>query len=140
MAHHLSSEGVHPALVLCSSARRARETLNALQPALGPDADVRVESDLYGAGADQLLARLRTIRGHVDSVLLVGHNPAVQDLAISLAGDGDDLALEQVRTKFPTAALATFDLGSTGWARLAPGCAYLAKMVIPRELRDPGAK
>jgi phosphohistidine phosphatase len=134
IAGHLRSEGIRPALLLCSSARRARDTLEALRPALGESPDVRIDEGLYGADATEILERLRTVDPDVASVLVVGHNPGLHDLAVGLAGDGDESALAQLRTKFPTGAMATLDLGASSWAQLAPGQAYLARVVLPRQL------
>ena len=132
IAEHVRSEAVCPALVLCSSARRACETLDAIRPALGDHAEVVVTDDLYGADADLLLRRLREVGQDVDSVMVVGHNPGLQDLALELTGDGDEAAIAQLHTKFPTGALATLQLGEASWDQLAPGRAYLASLVLPR--------
>ena len=86
---HLRREGIRPALVLCSSAGRAQETLSAVRPALGDSADVRIESDLYGADAATILQRLRSVDPTVASVMIIGHNPGLELLAVDLAGDGD---------------------------------------------------
>jgi phosphohistidine phosphatase len=134
VAEHLADESIHPALVLCSTARRARETLDALRPVLGESADVRLESDLYGADAGELLERLRAVDPEVASVMVIGHNPGLEDLALELAGSGDEAALAQLRTKFPTGALATLELPS-GWVELGPGGAALTGLVVPRHLR-----
>jgi phosphohistidine phosphatase len=66
--------------------------------------------------------------------MIIGHNPGLEDLVMDLAGDGDPTAMDQLRTKFPTAALAVLDLGETGWPQLAPGSGYLARLVLPRHL------
>lgn len=134
VAHYANSHGIRPDLVLSSSALRARETLELLMPALGPGAEVRFDDDLYGANADELLGRVRAVNDRITSLLLVGHNPGLQDLATSLAGDGEPLAKELLRAKFPTGVLAILDLGSTTWARLTPGGAYLVRLVLPSEL------
>ncbi|HZA75106.1 MAG TPA: histidine phosphatase family protein [Acidimicrobiales bacterium] len=134
IAVHLRAEGIRPALVLCSSARRAQETLDALRPAFGETTDVRIENELYGADADEIFQRLCAVDGPVRSVMVVGHNPGLEDLATALAGDGDETALLQLHTKFPTGALATLDLRS-GWARLRQSEAYLTSLVVPRQLR-----
>jgi phosphohistidine phosphatase len=133
IAAHLLSEGVRPELVLCSSARRARDTLDALRPVLGKRADLRTERGLYGAGAEEIMERLRIVDPEAASVMIVGHNPGLHDLVTRLAGDGDEAAVRQLRTKFPTGALATLDL-SSAWVGLAPGQAYLSRLVVPRLL------
>ncbi len=137
IAAHLLSEGTRPALVLCSSARRAQETLDVLRPAIGDSADVRIEHDLYGADATTILRRLGAVDPSVASAMVVGHNPGLQQLAIELSGDGDGgadaSALQQLRTKFPTAALATITFDAE-WARLKAGRGHLASLVLPRQL------
>jgi phosphohistidine phosphatase len=133
MAAHLPSAGVRPALVLCSSSRRTLETLDALRPALGEGADVRIEPDLYGADAWEILERLRAVDDAIPQVLVIGHNPGLQDLAIELAGEGDTALLNQLRTKFPTGALATFDF-DVAWSELRPGHAHLTHLVTPKDL------
>jgi phosphohistidine phosphatase len=70
MARYANSQGVHPELVLCSSAVRARQTLELMTAALGPGAEVRFDDDLYGANADQLLGRLRAVNDRVASILM----------------------------------------------------------------------
>jgi phosphohistidine phosphatase len=130
IAEHLRLEGVSPELVLCSSAARTRETLERMMPAL-PGAEVSIERGLYGASADDLLSRLRRVPDAVGSVMLIGHQPAIQELVLDLAGDGADL--NRVRVKFPTAALATL-LFAGGWSELEPGGAELVAYVRPKEL------
>ena len=132
MAANLRERGVAPELVLCSSARRARETLELVAPALGPKARVQVEDGLYGASAEELLDRLRRVPASTASVMLVGHNPAMQDLALVLAAPGAET--ERLRAKFPTGALATLRIPDRGWPGLRHRGAELVDLVLPREL------
>src|ERR671923_1158092 len=101
MARHLQEEKISPALVLCSPARRTRETLEAVSPS----GEVRIEDELYGASEAELLERLRRVPEAIESVMLIGHNPAIEELALGLASRGE--RLEDVERKFPTGALAT---------------------------------
>ena len=135
IADHLRSEAVRPALVLCSSARRARETLAEVKPALGDQTEVVVSGDLYGADADEILRQLGDVDRDIASVMIIGHNPGLHDLALELTGEGDEAAISQLHSKFPTGALATLQLGPTTWSDLAPGQAYLANLVLPRPPR-----
>ena len=130
---HLSSANIRPELVLCSSARRTLETLEALRPALGETAEVSIEPELYGADAWEILERLRIVDARLAEVLVIAHNPGLQDLAIELCDKGDAPLLNQLRTKFPTGALATFDV-HVGWVELGPGNAHLTHLVTPKEL------
>jgi phosphohistidine phosphatase len=131
MARHLRDEGIDPQLVLCSTARRARDTLERIEPALGRRT-VHVERDLYGASAQALLERLRAVPDRVGSVMVIGHNPGLEDLALELARDGP--LVGDVEAKFPTAALATLTFAGSSWARLGPAEADLVAFVRPRDL------
>ena len=132
IAGHLRRERIAPALVLCSSAVRARQTLDGIGSALEDQAEVLVEPGLYGAPARELLDRLRALPGPVESAMLIGHNPAIQDLAIELAGSGD--RLEALTAKYPTGALVTLAFDGD-WAALGPGAAELRAFVRPKDLR-----
>jgi phosphohistidine phosphatase len=131
MAKHLRRLGREPELVLCSSATRTRETLELLWPAVG-GSTVMLEEELYAASVDELLARIRRVPDAVASVLLIGHNPGLHELALALASTGDEL--ERLEAKFPTAALATLVL-EKNWSRLTPADATLAAYVVPKQLR-----
>ena len=135
IARYVASDGaIRPGLVLCSTATRARDTLDALQPSLDDACDVQVVDEVYGADVHQLIDRLRAIEGDVASVMIIGHNPALHALALELTGDGAAAALAQLRAKFPTGALATLELAGSTWKGLAAGQAYLARLVLPRQL------
>lgn len=125
VAEHISRFDPAPALVLCSTARRAQDTLAPLRARLPNTTQFSLEDGLYGASAPELLARLREVPDDVGSVLLVGHNPGLEDLVRGLGRVGDAEVIARVSAKFPTAALAalTFDgawkaLGSGGPVRL----------------------
>ena len=134
MAEHTRSAALRPELVLCSSARRTRETLEVLRPALGEEVEVLVEEGLYGRAQADCSTVCIAVPAAVDSVLLIGHNPGLHDLALELTGDGEEDAVDLLRVKFPTGALAQLDVNVTDWAQLAPGQAYLASLVVPRTL------
>ena len=122
----LRRSGIEISLVLCSSARRACETVKLV----GPSGQIEIEHELYGASADELLCRLRDVAEDVETMLLVGHNPAIQELAVGLVGAETELAAR----KFPTGALATLTFAGP-WRELTWGDADLAAFVTPRELR-----
>ena len=132
IAGHLLAEGVRPELVLCSPARRTRETLERLEGALGDGVEVVFEKGLYGASEAGLLARLRALPREVGSVLVIGHNPGLGELALALASEGSELA--RMREKYPTAALATIELPAARWSALERGGGELVAYVRPRDL------
>ena len=133
VAGHLVRFGIEPDLVLCSSARRTRETLELVRSALGATAVVALEEELYAATADELLERLHAVPDETASVLLIGHNPGLQDLALLLASAGAELP--QLEAKFPTAGLVTLTLAEATWRELSQGDAVLSAFVAPKELR-----
>ncbi len=137
MAEHIRSAEIEPALILCSSSQRTRETLRCVLP----DHDALIEAELYDADCQELITRLRRLPGELPSAMIIGHNPAVQMLVLTLAGAtargdpdrGADSPLRHVKRKFPTGALAT--LGFEGqWAQLGPGRARLIDCVRPKAL------
>jgi phosphohistidine phosphatase len=133
MARHLRAAAVAPDLVLCSPARRAVQTWEGVAPGVPPDTAVEVDEAIYHADADELFARLRDVRSRIRSVLLIGHNPGLQDLAVDLVGSGDVGLRERLLTKFPTGALATIDVPGD-WHDLTWGAASVLALVVPREL------
>jgi phosphohistidine phosphatase len=133
VARHMREQAIAPELVLCSTARRARETAARIEPALGRIA-VRHESELYAASAIDLLERLRGVPDGIASVLLIGHNPAIEQLALVLARPSPQR--RELEVKFPTAALATLSVPGATWRSLDHGCAELVAFVRPRELED----
>ncbi|MGH2597428.1 MAG: SixA phosphatase family protein [Actinomycetota bacterium] len=130
---YLDREAIRPALVLCSSGLRARQTLVGVLVGLGTEIDVRIEPGLYAFDATALLERLRAIPpGDVSSVMLVGHNPAIQNLTLLLAGRGSGLG--DVKAKFPTCALAEIELPPMAWHDVGHGVGTLRRFVTPRSL------
>jgi phosphohistidine phosphatase len=132
LAEHLHSNDIEPTVVLCSSSRRTRETLEGVKPG----GEWLIEPELYGAGASTVLDRLRHVAEDTRSVMVIGHNPAMQVLVLRLAGGGDGQAegeLGEVQRKFPTGALATLEF-ECHWDELGPGCARLTSYVRPKQL------
>jgi phosphohistidine phosphatase len=124
---------IRPALVLCSTSVRTRQTLEAIQPSLGKSSRVELLPELYAASKPELLERLKALPESVASVMLIGHNPGLHNLALLLASRGADLP--QLEAKFPTGALATLVVDSESWSALSPGDAELVDYVVPRQLR-----
>jgi phosphohistidine phosphatase len=133
IAAHLPTLPTAPELVLCSSARRTVQTLEGISPALADHVAISVEDQLYAADSGQLLQRLRAVDDAVASVLLIGHNPGMEDLAALLIGAGDASLRADLASSYPTAALATLTFPGS-WSALSAGCASLDGYVVPRRL------
>jgi phosphohistidine phosphatase len=145
MGRWLRTAGLVPDLVVCSTARRARETWQLAQAALGGAPPARFDERVYQASAAQLMDLIRGEPATSVTLLVVGHDPAVPGLALTLAGTAPDDQtgagpgavpagmLDRMRVKFPTAAIAVF--ACTGsWDLLGPGTARLACFITPRDL------
>ncbi len=127
------AEQAAPDLVLCSTARRARQTLSGLD-AVAAEVERHFEEALYVATAEALLARLRSLAEEMRHVLLIGHNPGLQALAAMLAEQANRGLADRIASNFPSAALALFDLRLDAWSDLGPGAVAAATLVTPREL------
>ncbi len=130
----LRAAGSGPDQVICSPARRTRETWQLAAAELGAPPPVSYDDRVYGATAAELLALARQAGPEVRSLMFVGHDPGLQDLAVGLAGpDSEAAALWRMRVKFPTAAIAVLAFEGS-WPELAPAEARLTAFVTPRDL------
>lgn len=135
MADEIARNAPHPDLILCSTATRTRQTLAPLIARLGaPAPKISLEDELYLASEDALLARLQAVDDAVGSVLLIGHNDGIWELATALADRGPAPTLAALREKYPTGALAVLRARPDRWSDLAAGTAELAAFVRPRDL------
>lgn len=130
---YLAAEGIAPELVLCSAALRARETFARVLPGLGNEMQVLIEPGLYTFDSEVLLERLTRVPNGVASVMLVGHNPAMEELAARIADRGD--RLDALREKYPTAGLAEIEFPAGSWETIADRPGELVRFVVPRDLQ-----
>ncbi|MBV9001174.1 MAG: histidine phosphatase family protein [Solirubrobacterales bacterium] len=132
IASHVAARGIEPEVVLCSSSRRTRETLDGI----GVGGEHLIEEELFSATCEETIERLRQLPASVSEAMLIGHNPTIQMVVLKLTNhdsDGaDDPTRDEVKRKFPTGALATLALDCE-WAELAPGCARLEAFTSPKE-------
>ena len=131
----LHDHGYLPDTVVCSVARRTRQTWELVAQELGGSPSVTFEPRAYAANALTLLYLVRELPAACRAALLIGHNPAMAELAGSLTelpeGNG---ALPSPGLRFPTAAVAVLEFPG-GWADLAPGRAHLLDYTPPADLK-----
>jgi phosphohistidine phosphatase len=145
MGAYLAAENLRPDHVVLSPSLRTRETWEPVRAALGgPDA-TPVEA-IYEAPTEALLAVVRSTPEAAASLLMIGHNPGLQDLAAMLVGTGPRDLRSRLDLEFPTAALAIVDFDLDDWREIAPGTGRIERFVVPRDLGngrdlgdDPGA-
>ena len=134
----LRKSGYAPDRVLCSTARRARETWQRAEEGLGVHPATVFEDRVYDASVGDVLDLARQTPPDITTLLIVGHDPAMRGLTLDLVGEHPDdteaEALGRVRIKYPTAAIAVLSF-SGDWAELGPGQAHLAEFVVPGDFR-----
>lgn len=136
VAARLRGAGLMPELVLCSAARRARQTWEVMAAQLtAEEADgltVELREELYLASETRLTIALRKLPDAIQTVLLIAHNPGLHRLARELAGPGSQgEALARLGGGFPATGLAVLDYDAVRWADLAPGRARLTGFFDP---------
>lgn len=135
MGRHMRAIGLAPDLVLCSTARRTRETAALALPMLSPASPpVIFDEAIYEADWTILLARLQRVPGDIGHALVIGHNPGLQELALALAGHDLPAEHSELAEKLPTAALVVIELEIEKWERIRAGCGRIAHFMTPRRL------
>ena len=136
LAKVMAARRLLPALALCSAAARTRATWELMAPTLG-DVPTQYESGLYLASAADLLHRLRQVPAVTTSVLMIGHNPGLHELALMLVAaeaTRAGIGLSRLRVKFPTASLAVFTVPFASWNGLVAGGCPLDLFLRPAYL------
>lgn len=134
MGAWMRANGVTPELVLCSTAVRARQTLDLVLPRLEGQPKVIFDGKLYLASPVVMLERLRAAAGEARHVLMVGHDPGMHQFAVALAGTGEAGVLSAVRAKFPTAGLAVVTFDVEDWSEVTTGGGQLVCFMSPKRL------
>lgn len=124
----LREKNLFPDLILCSSAKRARSTIDLFVESSGYEGEVRVSRDLYAHYADAYVEALRALDDQYVRVMVVGHNPGLEELLALLTGEWHRL---------PTAALAQVRLPINRWEELDEDIeGELVNLWLPKELPD----
>jgi phosphohistidine phosphatase len=118
-----------PERILCSSARRTRETLEKVLPHLHGNPEVEFRDDLYAAAGRGYADIIAANGGAAQCVMVVGHNPATQQTARQLIGSGDPELISAMSAGFPTSAVALIEFDLRAWADLVPGAGRLVAFI-----------
>lgn len=129
MGAYFRKSGLSPDLVIVSPARRTRETLEILEAELGRGLSRLVEPSLYSASFSALEEALAQTPASVKTLLIVGHNPSLCELAIGLAAEGDGPGLARMRSQFPAPCLAVIDFQEDNWREASLGRGSLDRFV-----------
>jgi len=135
LGRRMKEMGWNPDLVLSSPATRARQTLGLVLDRLGTSPGIVFDETLYDFGSgERLLASIKEHGGKAPTLMVVGHNPAMERLALMLAGHGEAELRAAMERKFPTAALAVIDFDATAWSSVKQGLGTLSAFVTPKGL------
>ena len=140
MGTRLAAENFEVSAIFCSTATRARETHQLLSKPL-PRIPATFHDELYMVSSNELLAFIRGAPDSHKSIMLIGHNPVTQELALSLitrAGRGAKESLCAMKEKYSTGALCTIAFEVSQWRQIAPGKGTLVRYLRPKDLATEG--
>ena len=120
--------------VLASPAVRVRQTLACVEKGYGLFPVPRFERRIYDADPETLLALVREAEDSVECLLVVGHNPGLQEALLALTSADDAGLRGQIEDKYPTGALAEVELDVDRWSEAGPGTGRLLSLTRPRDL------
>lgn len=134
MGHYLAEHKLIPDLILCSAARRTRETLALAWADWPVKPHAEFSEALYLATQDTMLGILRNVEGSPAHVMMIGHNPGIHSFAMSMAGTGEADARLALSSKYPTAAIANITFRNDGWPEIKTGGGELAFFITPKQI------
>lgn len=130
----MARQGLYPDVAAVSPAARTRETWDLIAPALARAPTATVEDQLYDASPDDLLQVIRATAPTAKALLIVGHNPGLQDLAVGLVGSGERVPCDHLAEGLPTCGLVVIEFTAQSWAQLRKHAGRLVRFVTPRLL------
>jgi len=131
---YMAGHSLTPDRVAISPATRTQETWKCTATAFRPAPAATTAERLYDATPHTILAVIKGMPATAHTLLVVGHNPGLHELALMLIASGDIDARERLREKLPTSGLAIIDFPIDDWARLHPQSGRLERFVSPRSL------
>lgn len=131
---YMARHGLLPDCAIVSTARRTRETWKLVGKTLSSDPPAAFDDRIYEASPGDILSVIQDAPHDAANLLVIGHNPGLQALALTLIGSGDVKTRALLAEKFPTAGLAVIDFPLDDWSRLRPGAGRLERFVTPRAL------
>jgi phosphohistidine phosphatase len=131
----MASLNLEPQLVLCSPARRAKDTWEIAVKKLTASPLLKIEPNIYDFGdGTKLMEILRRQSGDTKSILLIGHNPSIEGLAKKLVERGSDQLRERLAKKFPTATFAVISFDLENWKGVEDASGTLLHFVHPKDI------
>jgi phosphohistidine phosphatase len=130
----MAQHGLDPDLVLCSPARRTRDTLALVLPELKTEPQIVYEDALYHGTSAEMLAVLQKVASAASQVLIVGHNPELQQFALDLIGSGPKHLRDRLEAKLPTSGLVVIRFSAGTWSNIVINSGKLELFLTPRDV------
>ena len=131
---YMASHALIPDQVVASPSARTQETWKFAASAFRRPPMASPVDRLYDATAHTILGVVREAGQGTHTLLVVGHNPGLHELAVMLIASGDIETRERLREKLPTSGLVIIDFALDDWAKLHPHCGRLERFVSPKTL------
>jgi len=131
---YMAGHGLVPDRVVVSPAARCQETWKYAADAFGPAPPAISSEKLYDATPHAILGVVKDTPVNAHTLLIVGHNPGLHELALMLIASGDIDARERLREKLPTSGLVIIDFALDNWTKLHPHSGRLERFVNPKSL------
>lgn len=131
---YMATHALIPDKVLLSPAARVQETWQYLATCLKPPQGTATLERIYGGSAPDLLAIIKDTDPAIQSMMIVGHNPTLQDVGLLLIATGDIDAREALREKLPTAGLVVIDFPFDDWRKVHPQSGRIERFVTPKSI------
>ena len=135
IGRYMADEGLVPDLAVVSTARRARESWKLIRPAFARDIVRLDEPRIYEAPARAILDVVKETGSGVRTLLLVGHNPGLHELALQLIHKGSPSGLSRLNRKYPTAGLVVIGFKIGRWSKVQEGLGRLERFETPKSVK-----
>ena len=131
---YIVRHGLMPDRVIVSPSARTRETWQLAAAAMASKAKAVFDERIYEASPQALLAVIKETDARVGTLLMIGHNPGLHELAALLIATGDIDTRQRLAEALPTSGLAVIDFALDGWSKLHPQAGRLERFIVPRSI------
>jgi phosphohistidine phosphatase len=136
MGAYMAAHALSPAGVAVSPSLRTQETWKFAAAAFSPRPATQTVERLYDAVPHAIFEVVKATPAKAGSLLVIGHNPGMHELALMLIASGDIVTRERLREKLPTCGLAVIDFATDDWGLLHPRSGRLERFVTPKSLEN----
>lgn len=133
----LRRDGLIPERILCSAALRTRQTCEKLLEGLGHEVHADFAQNIYSASVGDLFKMVQITPGHIETFLMIGHNPAIYELAAKLASDGPETVLNHLGLGYPPTSLSVIESDIVDWGDLDPNTCRVTALYDPLDFNAP---